>query len=237
MKRYQYLIIDDDDMDRLATNYYLKNYPYIEHKASFSSSKDGLNYLLNNKIDILFLDIDMPGMNGLELLKKIGDKVMCVIFITSHSEFAIEGFDMQAFDYIIKPLEQKRFDACMGRLKEYLDLKLKAELFEHSFKSQSILIKEGCNYVSIQPYEIIYLEALKDYTKIISLNKKLTTIHGNLGTTLKNENFKHFIRIHKSYAIQKTYIQTVKANEVVLVNDITLPLGQNYKKDLIEALS
>lgn len=237
MKKYRYLIVDDDDMDRLATGFYLKSYPFLEHNASFSSSIDGLKYLENNEVEILFLDIDIPEVNGIEFLEKVKDKNMCTIFITSHTEFALDGFELKAFDYIVKPLDKERFDVCIRRLKEYLDVKMKAELFEYSFKDDSILVKEGYNYVTIRPYEVIYLEALKDYTKIVLLNKKNATVHGNLGTMLNNENFQHFIRIHKSYAIHKKYIQMVKANEIVLINNITLPIGQNYKKNLLETLT
>ena len=237
MKKYQYLIIDDEDIDRLAISYYLKNYSFIEHKVSFSNSKDGLNYLKNNTADILFLDIDMPGINGLQLLKEIRGNVLCTILITSHPDFAVDSFELNAFDYIIKPLEKQRLDVCVKRLKEYLDLKAKAELFEHSFKNESILVKNGHSYVSIQPYEIVCLEALKDYTKLILLNNNSTTIHGNLGLTLRDKNFKHFIRIHKSYAIQKNYISIIKTNEIILTNGRTLPIGQNYRKDLLSCLS
>lgn len=237
MKRFKYIIVDDDNMDRLATSFYLKNYTFLENTASFSSSIDALKYIENNKVDILFLDIDIPKMNGLEFLKRVGDKVICSIFITSHSEFALEGFELKAFDFIIKPLVQERFDQCINRLKEYLELKMKAELFEYSFKKDSILVKVGYNYVTIQPYEVVYLEALKDYTKIMLLNKKNVTVHGNLGAMLNNDNFSDFIRIHKSYAIQRKYIQMIKATEIVLVNNITIPIGQNYKKKLLEILT
>jgi len=237
MRRFKYIIVDDDDIDRLATSFYLKNYQFLEHTASFSSSVDALKYIESNDVNILFLDIDMPEINGIEFLKRVGDKVMCAIFITSHSEFALEGFELSAFDYIVKPLAQERFDRCIKRLQEYLELKMKAELFEYSFKNESIIVKEGYNYVTIQPYEVVYLEALKDYTKIILLNKRNVVVHGNLRTMLSSDNFRDFIRIHKSYAIQKKYIQMIKANEIVLINNITIPIGQNYKKNLLENLT
>ncbi|MEN9919876.1 MAG: hypothetical protein RL662_2312 [Bacteroidota bacterium] len=237
MRKYTYLIVDDDDMDRLANSFYLKNYSFLEHNASFSSSRAALNYLEHNNIDILFLDIEIPEISGIEFLKTIKNKPLATVFITSHPEFSIEGFELQAFDYIIKPLGQDRFDICVNRLKSHLDLKMKAELFESSFKNESILLKEGYNHVSIQPYEIVYLEALKDYTKIVLLNKKSITIHGNLGTVLNDENFKNLIRIHKSYAVQQKYIQIIKSNEIVLVNDLVLPLGQSYKKNLLDTIT
>jgi len=237
MKIYKYLIVDDDDMDRLATSFYLKAYPFLQHKASFSASKDVLCYLDENEIDILFLDIDIPGINGIELLKLIKKKVLCTIFITSHPEFAVEGFELNAFDYIIKPLSQDRFDKCILRLKDYLEVKSKAELFEHSFGTDSIMVKEGYNYVEIKLHEVTYLEALKDYTKIVLLDRKSTTVHGNLRSMLNNKHFKDFLRIHKSFAVQKKYIKGIKSNEITLVNGSIIPIGLNYKKTLLEILT
>lgn len=234
---YKYLIIDDDDMDRLATGYYLKKYPFLEHKASFSTSKNALEYLKNNEVDILFLDIDMPDINGIDFLRMVKEKVQCTIFITSHPEFAVEGFELNALDYIVKPLEKERFDECVYRIKDYLEMQYKAELFGHSFDSDSIMIKEGYNYVTFRPYEVVCLEALKDYTKIVMLDKKTITVHGNLRSMLNSDNFKDFVRIHKSYAVQKKYIKEIKANEMKLVNNMVLPIGQIYKKEILALLS
>jgi len=237
MKGYKYVIIDDDDMDRLAISFYLKNYSFLEHCATFSSSEEGLDYIKKNKIDIVFLDIDMPFMNGIEVQKKIRNEVSCTIFVTSYTEFAVEGFELDAFDYITKPFTPPRIEASVKKAKEYLDLIHKGELFDMSFKNESILVKEGYSYVGLLVYEIVYLEALKDYTKLVSLYKTSTTIHCNLGAMLKREHFENFIRIHKSFAIQRNYIQEIKSNHIVLINDIVLPIGLNYKKDLIYTLS
>lgn len=239
MKKYRYLIIDDDSIDLFTTNYHLKQYPFFEHCASFSSAKDGLNYInaQDNKIDVLFLDIDMDEITGLELLKLIENKIQCVVFITSHAEFAIEGFDLNAFDYIVKPLVKERFDRCVKRLQDYFEIKFKAELFELSFNKDTIMVKAGYNYVKIQPYEILYLEALKDYTKIVLISNKTVTIHGNLGSILNNEQFSTLTRVHRSFAIQKCYIQTIKQREIVLENNINIPFGQTYRKALLNILT
>ncbi len=237
MNKYKYVIIDDDDMDRLTLSFYLKNYPFLEHSATFSSSIEGLEYISKNKIDLVFLDIDMPSMNGLELQKQIKENISCTIFVTSFTEFALDGFELDALDYITKPFSPERLDLSVKKSKEYLDLIHKAKLFDVSFKNESILVKEGYKHVGIQIHEIVYMEALKDYTKLVSLDKTITTVHSNLGGMLKKEHFTHFLRIHKSFAIQQNYVQEIKSKEVVLVNNIILPIGLNYKKDLLRTLS
>lgn len=237
MKKYKYVIIEDDDIDRIATNFYLKKYPFFVHQASFSESKAGLAYLKENKIDIVFMDIDMPELNGMDLQKKIRNTSIDTIFITSHPEYAIEGFEQNAFDYIIKPLNEQRFDKCIKRLKEYLDIKLKAKIFESSFKKGNILIKQGREYITVQPHQMVYLEALKDYTKIVLYDNSYSVIHGNLGSILKEENYRNFIRCHRSYAVQKNYISKIKTNEIILANNTILPLGQFYKEEIFTQLT
>lgn len=234
--RYKYVIVDDNDMDRLVLGFYLKEFNFLENVATFSNATDGLKFFENNSVDIIFLDIEMPKISGIDLLKMIRDKVKCAVFITSHPEFSLTGFEVKASDYIIKPLSKERIVSCVGQLKEYLDLSQKATLYENSFKKDSIFLKSGINYVKIEPYEVHYLEGLKDYTKVTLLNNKTITIHGNIGSIINGEDFKEFVRIHKSYAIHVSNLQTIKTNKVVLSTGYSLPLGYRYKKELLEKL-
>lgn len=237
MKKYNYIIIDDDDIDRIAVNFYLKNYPFLEHRVSFSNANDAFSYLENNSIDLIFLDIDMPGMNGLEFQGKMKSDLSTTIFITSHPEFAVEGFELEAFDYIVKPIKEERIDKCIKRLEEYLKIKLKAKLFENSFKEGAVMVKQGRDITGIKLNEIVYIEALKDYSRLITFDGKTVTIHGNLAATLRNENFSGFIRVHRSFAVQKNYINLIRTSEIVLNNEAVIPLGLHYRENLINALS
>jgi len=235
MDVYSYIIIDDDSLDRLLLGKILMNYPFLKNTATFSSPDDGLQYLSNNKVDILFLDVKMPGMTGFELLEKIKERISCVIMITSYSEYAVQGFEANALDFITKPFSEERIYCCVKRAKEFLEMKHKTEIFDLTFNTNSILVKEGYKQVTIQLYEVIYLEALKDYTKIVSINKSkpVTTVHSNLGLFMEsNDYFRNFIRIHRSYAINKLYVKKILTNEIILENDAKLPIGQSFKKNL-----
>lgn len=235
-RKYKYVIVDDNDTDRLLLSLYLKEYPFLENRASFSNPDDGLSFFEQNTIDLLFLDIEMEGIDGLEFLKRVQSKVSCAVFSTSHSEFALTGFELKAVDYMVKPVSKERINMCIQKVKDFLEVRKKANLYEHELKKDSIVLKSGVSYVNVVPHDILYLEALKDYTKIVLQNKKTVTIHGNLGSVLKNEHFKEYIRIHKSYAIRKSKIEQIKGNEIFLSSGVILPLSSNYKKTLLEEI-
>lgn len=230
--RYGYVIIDDNDIDRIVLNLFLKEYSFLECKAILSSPKAGLDYFANNKADLLFLDIEMPQMTGIDFQKKVKDRINCTVITTSHSEFALDGFEIDALDYILKPISKEKINKCLKKVKKQLDALYKCFLYENGFKEKNIMLKTGSSYVHIDPEDIMYLEAMKDYTKVVLLNKKCVTIHGNIGTTLRDSKFTDFVRIHKSYAIRLSSIQSIKTGSVNLSTGVSLPLGNRYKKEL-----
>lgn len=229
---YNCIICDDDEIDRLTVVSYCKHHPFLRISGSFDSPQEALAFTQSNKIDLLMLDIDMPGMNGLEMRRQLMQIPAC-IFITSHPEFALEGFELSVLDYLIKPLKADRFTLAMGRVKEYLAVRHKAALLDHTLGSDTLFIKDGHEHHKIQLHEIIYLEALKDYTGVVTAKKKYCVL-SSLGNLLEEKSFRSFVRIHRSYAVQKHFIKKITAKEV-LVNDISLPVGRTYK-DGLEAL-
>lgn len=223
------IICDDDDIDRIAVASYCKHYSFLHLANSFDSPQKTLAFIQKNQVDLLLLDIDMPGMNGLEMRKQLMQIPAC-IFITSHPEFALESFELSVLDYLIKPLKADRFAVAMHRVKEYLGIRHKASLLDHTLGSDTLFIKDGHQHFKIQLHEIIYLEALKDYTGVVTAQKKYCVL-SSLGNLLEEKSFRSFVRIHRSYAVQKHFIKKITAKEV-LVNDILLPVGRSYKDGL-----
>jgi DNA-binding LytR/AlgR family response regulator len=231
---YTCIIVDDNELDRLTLVSYVRRYPFIQVAGVFESSIQALAFIRKNELpDVLFLDIDMPGMNGLDLRKQLGQIPAC-IFVTSHPEFALEGFETSALDYIVKPLKADRFAKAMERLEHFLEIHFKAELLDYTLGEDTLFIKDGHNHIKLQLYEIIYLEALKDYTGIVTRKKKYCVLTP-LGNLLKEKAFQTFIRIHRSYAIQKHFIKEISAREV-MVNDMLLPVGRSYKETVEKLL-
>lgn len=230
MATYNCIIIDDDEIDRLTVVSFAKKFPLLHIVGVFSNAEDALMVLDKEDIQILFLDIDMPELNGIELRKKAVHVPVC-IFITAHPEHAVESFELDTLDFIVKPLKLDRFSQTLVRIQDYLELKHKAQLFEASIGGDTIYIKEGHEQTKVKLHDILYLEALKDYTKIVTPQKRHCVL-SSLGTLLKEDNFNSFIRIHRSYAVQKQYIKKILTNEVLLNNDVLIPVGRSYKSNL-----
>ncbi len=230
MNKFNCIIVDDDLIDRLVVVSLAKKHSNLNIVGVFDSGVAALAFLETQKVDIVFLDIDMPVLNGIEFRKKAQNIPVC-IFITARPEFALESFELDTLDFIVKPIKLERFNQTMVRIEDYLELKKKAELFESSIGGDVIYIKEGYLETKIKLHEILYLEALKDYTKIVT-NDKRHYVLSSIGNLLKETHFTAFVRIHRSYAIQKQYVKKILSHEVLLSNDLLLPIGRSFKDGL-----
>ena len=224
------LVVDDDQIDRLTTLSFLQDYPQIEVKGDFDSSEKALKAAQEELPDVLFLDIDMPGTTGLQLRKKLKQVPVCV-FITAYPDYAVESFEVAALDFLVKPFSTQRFATTMERIQEYLSIRHKSELLNHTLGADTIFIRNGHQQVKLQLHEISYLEALKDYTRVVTTTQKYAVL-SPLGNLIKKATFKSFVRIHRSYAVQKNYIKNISSTEVTLNNNIKLPIGRSFKTAL-----
>ena len=221
------IVVDDDEVDRLTVISFLEDYSFIEITGKYDSSAAALAAAQKNPPDVLFLDIDMSGMNGLQLRNELMHIPACV-FITSYPDYAVESFEMAAFDFLVKPFSFNRFNKTIERLKEYFTIREKATLLNHTLGADTIFIKDGHQQVKLQLHEIIYFEALNNYTSIVTTSRKYAVL-STLGNLIKEKTFSNFIRIHRSYAVQKHFIKKLSSEEV-LVENITLPVGRSYKE-------
>ena len=228
-KEYKCFIVDDNFIDRHTTVSFVRKYSFIKIAGVFDGAGPALEAAQKEAPDAVFLDIDMPEMSGLDLRTQM-KRVPACIFITAYPEYALESFEFNALDFIVKPLRPERFDNAMDRLQYFLDIHHKAELLDHSLNKESLFIKDGHEHIRIQFYDIIYLEALKDYTGIVTREKKYCVLTP-LGNLLKEKAFQSFIRIHRSYAVQKHYIRKVTP-KAVMVNNTLLPVGRSFKEML-----
>lgn len=226
-KRIRFVAIDDNPVDLLILKEYSTPFPFLQHCGSYTTPAEGLVAIEKEHPDLVFLDIEMPGGSGLELLRQIKDKVPLAIFITSHPEFALEGFELSALDYVLKPLTSERFAHTARRIEEYWNMKQKAHSYEVLFEKESLTIKDGHNQIKLPQEDIIYLEAMQDYTKVVTENKNyltLTTLSGFLEKLSNNK----FLRVHRSYAVAVKKIKELHSNKIVCGNS-TIPIGKTYR--------
>lgn len=230
MKKYNCIIVDDKLVDRLTVLSFVKKYEFLNVIGIFESATEALSKTENQLIDVLFLDIDMPNINGLEFRKSMQNVPVCV-FITAHPEHAAESFDLETLDFMVKPLNDNRFLQTVNRIETFFEINQKATLYDISLFDDSITIKEGHHQIKIKKQDVIFLEALKDYTVLVTTHKKYYVLM-NIKNVLLQDNFNSFVRIHRSYATQKQYIQKIGSSEIELTNQTVLPVGRAYKDNL-----
>jgi two-component system, LytTR family, response regulator len=220
------IIIDDNEIDRLTAISFVKRYPILDIIGVYTSANEAFTAIKESKIDVIFTDIDMPEISGLEFRAKMRHIPVC-IFITSFPEYAAESFEVDAFDFLVKPIRTDRFALSMERVQNFFEIKQKADLFEHSLGGNTIFIKDGHEQIKVNLHEIIYLEALKDYTRIVTKTKKHSVLI-SIGNLLLETAFQSFVRIHRSFAVQPNFIDKY-TSQLVYIQDFTLPVGRSYK--------
>jgi DNA-binding LytR/AlgR family response regulator len=226
-KTIRFIAIDDNPVDLLILKEYAEPFRYLQHCGSYATPAEGLAAIEALQPDLVFLDIEMPGLDGLQVLRLLKEKVPLAVFITSHPEFALEGFELSALDYVLKPLTAERFEHTARRIQEYWDMKQKALSYEVLFEKECLTIKDGHNQIKLPQEDIIYLEAMQDYTKVVTEKKNyltLTTLTGFLEKLPGN----NFLRVHRSYAVSVKKINELHANKIVC-GDTTIPVGKTYR--------
>ncbi|RZK56906.1 MAG: response regulator transcription factor [Pedobacter sp.] len=224
------IVVDDNQLDRLSVENELSTFKNIQILGSFDSALAAVHFLTTRKPDVLFLDIDMPEINGIDLVKRLGSLDTVNVFITSHPEFALQGFQLKVFDFILKPLESDRFNQCIDRINDFIALKGKAEAYDVLFENEKIIFKEGHNIVNLSTSEVIYLEAYGDYTKIVTEKKSHLTLT-TLGSFLESLPTGRFFRIHRSYVVPTNVIASCATKSLTLNNGVVLPIGKTYLKE------
>jgi DNA-binding LytR/AlgR family response regulator len=199
MEKVSCIIVEDNQVDCDYLKMFIARYDMLELKASFTNVLEANPFIQQHKPQLLFMDIDMPVMNGMDFFKQLQPQPTC-IFVTAHSEYAWEGFEAQAFDFILKPVKAERFSASMERLKEYLELQHRADIYDSQIEEHTIIVKEGTARHVINIADILYIEALKDYSKVVTAEKKIMTL-SKLKHFVEKLPATQFARIHRSYAV------------------------------------
>jgi two-component system, LytTR family, response regulator len=230
---YKCIIVDDEYLAQDLIAGYLSKIPGAEVVAKCSNAMEAMAALQNGNIDIMFLDIQMPDLTGLELLKSIKNKPV-VILTTAYSEYALESYDFDITDYLLKPIRFERFIQAINKATELLNLKKRKEVFipgtaEKTEKNTKdhLFVKSDYKLIKIKFEDILYIEGLREYVSIYTKEKRIITLEAmkNLEDNLPSEKF---VRIHKSYIVATDKIEAITGN-CVEINKKLLPIGKTYR--------
>ncbi|MFI5192910.1 MAG: LytR/AlgR family response regulator transcription factor [Chitinophagales bacterium] len=226
----KYLVLDDDEIDRISIETEAGKFPFLQKMASCAHPLEAFEIITRFQPDIIFLDIEMPDMSGMELIKTGNIAHALPVLITSHPEFAVESYDLDAFDYLLKPLDAERFARCAHRLHDFCNMRMKSFEVDSKQESGYIMIKQGHDKYKLAIPDITYLEAMKDYTRIKTVSGQylvLTTLSGILNRLPPEL----FVRIHRSYVVNREKIDSVEKSKISIQSHI-LPVGKLYKNAL-----
>jgi two-component system LytT family response regulator len=217
------IAIDDEPLALELIKNYVAWFPTLQLVNTFEDAISGAEYLRNNPIDLLFIDINMPDITGIDLVRSLDVKPM-VIFTTAYKNFAFEGFELEAIDYLLKPIDVKRFGKAVEKAAEYYKHKT---TFNKDGEDESLYVYSEYRMVKIDLKEIEYIESMEDYIKIHLHNAKTVLTLMPLKKVLEKLPEDKFQRIHRSYIVPVKKILSIQNRKVKLA-DIELPISDSY---------
>jgi two-component system LytT family response regulator len=229
------IVVDDNKMARTALKKLISQVDFLVFKEECTNPVDAFNYLQKETVDLVFLDVEMPGMTGIELVKNLPtEKRPVIILITSKTEYAVEAFELNVADYIVKPVSLPRLLTAVAKAKELFDSKEK-KVEPNQKDKEYIFVRSNAVLAKIKIIDIIYIQALGDYVNIFTTDKRHTvhiTLRG-MEETLPDDKF---YRLHRSYLIALDHVDKVEEG-TAFIGKHPVPIGEQFKKDLLKKLN
>ncbi len=249
--KYRCIIIEDNILERDALEMKLNKIDSLVVKAVLADGMEAVSVLKNEDIDIVFSDIDMPDLSGIELLKSLKNPPV-FIFISSHSEHAAESFNLDVIDYIVKPAKIERLIKAVDKAIEYINAKRKVQAetpakpiatpqaatdFIRTIDAHEyFFIKENNNYNKLNVGDVLFIESMGDFSKISTTGNKSHMVLISLKNLEKQLPENLFIRIHKQYIINVLHIKNISVSDIKLSNNLVIPVSIAYKQALQDNL-
>lgn len=219
------IAIDDEPLALEIIESFCSRIPFLQLQKTFTDTDEAAKYLRKQPVDLLFLDIQMPDINGIDFYKQHAKDKM-VIFTTAYSQYAVEGFNVSAVDYLLKPIEFSRFSVAVNKANEYYNYIHASDNKNH----QHLFVRSEYSLVKIPFSEIEYIETLDDYIKIHLPGKKPVLTKMNLKNVMSKLNPKEFVRVHRSYVVPLSKITAVRGKNIYL-DKIQIPIGVKFEEE------
>ncbi|MNK32592.1 Transcriptional regulatory protein YehT [compost metagenome] len=233
------VIIDDEPLAVDLLQDFVQKVDALELISTFNNAIDAVSFINQNNVDLIFLDIQMPHFSGIDFLNTIEKKPL-VIFTTAYSDYAVEGFNLGAVDYLVKPIPFHRFLKAVVRAQQVLQPVAAQALTENNntpeIEQDFMFVRAEYENVKLNFADILFIEGLKDYVKIYTTDNKFTL---TLISLIKLENLlssKGFARIHRSYIINIKHVKSIQKNKV-LISDKRIPISESYKNTFFEKIN
>lgn len=226
------VIVDDEPLALTVLERYINQVPFLELVEKFTNPVKAFKYLNDNEIDLLFVDIQMPDLSGIELVNNLKKKPV-FIFTTAYGEYALEGFKADALDYLLKPIDMPEFTKAVNKAKEWLEIRNEKNPLVETTKD-FLFIKSEYKIIRINFSEITYIQGMSEYVRIHLTNRKpvmslisLKSLEAQLPASM-------FMRVHKSYIVNLQKINMIERNEIVYDDGTVIPVSQQYKAQFQE---
>lgn len=234
MKKVRCLIVDDEPMARKILDGFLAKIDSLEVVGTCRNAIEAFNYIASNKIDLVFLDVNMPEISGLSFAKSINKEIK-IIFTTAHREYAVDGFDLQAVDYLLKPISFERLQQAvykyLGVVKEIAEQK---PIEQVNVKVDFFFVKSDRKMIKINFTEICFVESLSDYIKIVLPGKTVVT-RETISSIEARLPYEMFMRCHRSFIVSVDKIESF-TSEFVEVSKVAISISRSYRKDVLSRL-
>lgn len=221
------LVVDDIKLNREIVLDLISSVDFLTAAGTCENALEAAGMLKELEPDVVFLDIEMPGMSGLELIATLINPPL-IVMTTSHREFAVEGFEKNVFDYMVKPISRERFLKCANKIYEYFKQQ------KGTTPVDQVFIKSNNKYVRVKLAEIIYVEAMRDFVVVFTEKAKLVTLM-NLKEFSRMLPQSQFIRIHRSYVVPVNRVEAIEGNLVKILNH-EIPIGESYRNKVMQQL-
>lgn len=226
------IIIDDEQLARNLVESYVSKIPFLELVGCYKSGVEALTVIQEEHIDLIITDIQMPDLLGTDLIKSLVEKPL-VIFTTAYQDYAIEGFELEAVDYLLKPFAFDRFLKAAQKANELYDLR-KSKTESPEFKTDYLTVKADHKLYKILYSDIKYIEGMREYVSFHISTGRITALM-SLKSLEEKLPSKHFIRCHKSFIVNKNIVSALDSGALIL-GEKSIPIGQSYKDKVIAAI-
>lgn len=228
------LIVDDEPLALDVLEGYVKKTPYLKLVGRCNGVTEAMQLMEQHEVDLLYLDIQMPGISGLEFSQTLTDKVK-VVFTTAFEQYALEGFKVNALGYLLKPFSYTEFLEVGNRVKEWFDLVNRSSNVQDEIREDSLFVKSEYKIIRIGFNELNYIEGLKDYVKFYLAGKERPILSLMSLKILEEKLPRNFMRVHRSFIVNLDKIETIQRNEIIF-GRVTIPVADKYKDQFQEFL-